>query len=214
MSSGSGKLVLSLPLPAGEDGDTSPLPQAGRVPRLPAQHHAGAEGPERPARAAAAGRPGRRQEEERRGRLLVAASAAGCGLTRACIGGGSSMLCPRERPGELARFYTVSEPRRHPRGHTVYKVTARVSAARPAGAPAATVLPRSPPDVQPPDVCVSRRGGWREEEEEGSPRQEALGAVSRTYFRLQCWPPLQGSSYTLILGAGSATEMGLPTTMP
>ncbi|KYO43619.1 ribosomal protein S6 kinase delta-1 isoform D [Alligator mississippiensis] len=46
------------------------------------------------------------------------------------------MLCPRERPGELARFYTVSEPRRHPRGHTVYKVTARI------------VSRRNPEDVQ------------------------------------------------------------------
>uniref|UniRef100_A0A8C3R1W7 Ribosomal protein S6 kinase delta-1 n=1 Tax=Cyanoderma ruficeps TaxID=181631 RepID=A0A8C3R1W7_9PASS len=37
------------------------------------------------------------------------------------------MLSPRERGADLARFYTVTEPRRHPRGHTVYKVTARVS---------------------------------------------------------------------------------------
>ncbi|XP_054678685.1 ribosomal protein S6 kinase delta-1 isoform X3 [Grus americana] len=36
------------------------------------------------------------------------------------------MLSPRERGGDLARFYTVTEPRRHPRGHTVYKVTARI----------------------------------------------------------------------------------------
>ncbi|NXA35433.1 KS6C1 kinase, partial [Eudromia elegans] len=35
------------------------------------------------------------------------------------------MQSPRERGG-LARFYTVTEPRRHPRGHTVYKVTARI----------------------------------------------------------------------------------------
>ncbi|XP_030302924.1 ribosomal protein S6 kinase delta-1 isoform X4 [Calypte anna] len=32
------------------------------------------------------------------------------------------MLSPRERSGDLARFYTVTEPRRHPRGHTVYKI--------------------------------------------------------------------------------------------
>ncbi|XP_075781294.1 ribosomal protein S6 kinase delta-1 isoform X2 [Pelodiscus sinensis] len=32
----------------------------------------------------------------------------------------------RELAGELARFYTVTEPQRHPRGHTVYKVTARI----------------------------------------------------------------------------------------
>uniref|UniRef100_A0A8C0KJW1 Ribosomal protein S6 kinase delta-1 n=1 Tax=Canis lupus dingo TaxID=286419 RepID=A0A8C0KJW1_CANLU len=38
------------------------------------------------------------------------------------------MTSPRERGGDLARFYTVTEPQRHPRGYTVYKVTARVSA--------------------------------------------------------------------------------------
>ncbi|XP_074846089.1 ribosomal protein S6 kinase delta-1 isoform X2 [Carettochelys insculpta] len=32
----------------------------------------------------------------------------------------------RELAGELARFYTVTEPQRHPRGYTVYKVTARL----------------------------------------------------------------------------------------
>ncbi|KYO43616.1 ribosomal protein S6 kinase delta-1 isoform X2 [Alligator mississippiensis] len=53
------------------------------------------------------------------------------------------MLCPRERPGELARFYTVSEPRRHPRGHTVYKVTARI------------VSRRNPEDVQ--EIVVWKR---------------------------------------------------------
>lgn len=37
------------------------------------------------------------------------------------------MTAPRERSADLARFYTVTEPRRHPRGYTVYKVTARVS---------------------------------------------------------------------------------------
>lgn len=38
------------------------------------------------------------------------------------------MTSPRERGADLARFYTVTEPQRHPRGYTVYKVTARVSA--------------------------------------------------------------------------------------
>jgi len=47
------------------------------------------------------------------------------------VAAAGSMLSPRERGGELARFYTVTEPRRHPRGHTVYKVTARVSQRRP-----------------------------------------------------------------------------------
>lgn len=51
------------------------------------------------------------------------------------------MLSPRERGGDLARFYTVTEPRRHPRGHTVYKVTARVSQC-PAGP---EPRPRPPP---------------------------------------------------------------------
>ena len=42
--------------------------------------------------------------------------------------GGGRMTSPRERGADLARFYTVTEPQRHPRGYTVYKVTARVSA--------------------------------------------------------------------------------------
>uniref|UniRef100_A0A673VEB7 Ribosomal protein S6 kinase delta-1 n=1 Tax=Suricata suricatta TaxID=37032 RepID=A0A673VEB7_SURSU len=36
------------------------------------------------------------------------------------------MTSPRERGADLARFYTVTEPQRHPRGYTVYKVTARI----------------------------------------------------------------------------------------
>uniref|UniRef100_A0A8D2JLL0 Ribosomal protein S6 kinase delta-1 n=1 Tax=Sciurus vulgaris TaxID=55149 RepID=A0A8D2JLL0_SCIVU len=36
------------------------------------------------------------------------------------------MTAPRERSADLARFYTVTEPQRHPRGYTVYKVTARI----------------------------------------------------------------------------------------
>uniref|UniRef100_A0A2K6G7W7 non-specific serine/threonine protein kinase n=1 Tax=Propithecus coquereli TaxID=379532 RepID=A0A2K6G7W7_PROCO len=37
------------------------------------------------------------------------------------------MTSSRERGADLARFYTVTEPQRHPRGYTVYKVTARVT---------------------------------------------------------------------------------------
>lgn len=37
-----------------------------------------------------------------------------------------SMISQREK-GELARFYTVTDPRKHEKGYTVYKVTARVS---------------------------------------------------------------------------------------
>ncbi|XP_003419937.1 ribosomal protein S6 kinase delta-1 isoform X4 [Loxodonta africana] len=36
------------------------------------------------------------------------------------------MSAPREQGADLARFYTVTEPQRHPRGYTVYKVTARI----------------------------------------------------------------------------------------
>lgn len=32
--------------------------------------------------------------------------------------------------GELARFYTVTDPKKHQKGYTVYKVTARVSGGR------------------------------------------------------------------------------------
>ncbi|KAJ8270507.1 hypothetical protein GJAV_G00115700 [Gymnothorax javanicus] len=35
------------------------------------------------------------------------------------------MISQRER-GELARFYTVTDPKKHPKGYTVYKVTARI----------------------------------------------------------------------------------------
>lgn len=38
------------------------------------------------------------------------------------------MTSPWGHSADLARFYTVTEPQRHPRGYTVYKVTARVSA--------------------------------------------------------------------------------------
>lgn len=38
------------------------------------------------------------------------------------------MSSPWGHSADLARFYTVTEPQRHPRGYTVYKVTARVSA--------------------------------------------------------------------------------------
>ncbi|NWT54111.1 KS6C1 kinase, partial [Erythrocercus mccallii] len=53
------------------------------------------------------------------------------------------MLSPRERGADLARFYTVTEPRRHPRGHTVYKVTARI------------VSRKNPEDVQ--EIVVWKR---------------------------------------------------------
>ncbi len=36
------------------------------------------------------------------------------------------MISQRDR-GELARFYTVTDPKKHQKGYTVYKVTARVS---------------------------------------------------------------------------------------
>ncbi|NXU98099.1 KS6C1 kinase, partial [Cettia cetti] len=53
------------------------------------------------------------------------------------------MLSPREHGADLARFYTVTEPRRHPRGHTVYKVTARI------------VSRKNPEDVQ--EIIVWKR---------------------------------------------------------
>lgn len=53
------------------------------------------------------------------------------------------MTAPRERSADLARFYTVTEPQRHPRGYTVYKVTARV------------VSRKNPEDVQ--EIIVWKR---------------------------------------------------------
>lgn len=53
------------------------------------------------------------------------------------------MTSSRERGADLARFYTVTEPQRHPRGYTVYKVTARV------------VSRRNPEDVQ--EIIVWKR---------------------------------------------------------
>ncbi|XP_077793701.1 ribosomal protein S6 kinase delta-1 isoform X7 [Macaca mulatta] len=53
------------------------------------------------------------------------------------------MTSYRERSADLARFYTVTEPQRHPRGYTVYKVTARV------------VSRRNPEDVQ--EIIVWKR---------------------------------------------------------
>lgn len=53
------------------------------------------------------------------------------------------MTSTRERGADLARFYTVTEPQRHPRGYTVYKVTARV------------VSRRNPEDVQ--EIIVWKR---------------------------------------------------------
>nr|Q8BLK9.2 RecName: Full=Ribosomal protein S6 kinase delta-1; Short=S6K-delta-1; AltName: Full=52 kDa ribosomal protein S6 kinase [Mus musculus] len=53
------------------------------------------------------------------------------------------MTSPWGHSADLARFYTVTEPQRHPRGYTVYKVTARV------------VSRRNPEDVQ--EIIVWRR---------------------------------------------------------
>ncbi|XP_004387580.1 ribosomal protein S6 kinase delta-1 isoform X2 [Trichechus manatus latirostris] len=53
------------------------------------------------------------------------------------------MSAPREWSADLARFYTVTEPQRHRRGYTVYKVTARV------------VSRRNPEDVQ--EIIVWKR---------------------------------------------------------
>ncbi|XP_048346726.1 ribosomal protein S6 kinase delta-1 isoform X1 [Sphaerodactylus townsendi] len=53
------------------------------------------------------------------------------------------MISPRDRGGEVARFYTVTEPKRHPRGYTLYKVTARI------------VSRRNPEDVQ--EIVVWKR---------------------------------------------------------
>lgn len=53
------------------------------------------------------------------------------------------MSAAREWGADLARFYTVTDPQRHPRGHTVYKVTARV------------VSRRNPEDVQ--EIIVWKR---------------------------------------------------------
>ncbi|XP_036058173.1 ribosomal protein S6 kinase delta-1 isoform X4 [Onychomys torridus] len=53
------------------------------------------------------------------------------------------MTSPWGHSADLARFYTVTEPQRHPRGYTVYKVTARV------------VSRRNPEDVQ--EIIVWKR---------------------------------------------------------
>ncbi|XP_007950825.1 ribosomal protein S6 kinase delta-1 [Orycteropus afer afer] len=53
------------------------------------------------------------------------------------------MSSSREWGADLARFYTVTEPQRHPKGYTVYKVTARV------------VSRRNPEDVQ--EIIVWKR---------------------------------------------------------
>ncbi|XP_029449078.1 ribosomal protein S6 kinase delta-1 isoform X2 [Rhinatrema bivittatum] len=52
------------------------------------------------------------------------------------------MISPRDR-GDLARFYTVTDPKKHQKGYTVYKVTARI------------VSRRNPEDVQ--EVVVWKR---------------------------------------------------------
>ncbi|KAK2846159.1 hypothetical protein Q7C36_011013 [Tachysurus vachellii] len=52
------------------------------------------------------------------------------------------MISQRER-GELARFYTVTDPKRHKKGYTVYKVTARI------------ISRKNPEDVQ--EITVWKR---------------------------------------------------------
>ncbi|XP_040016687.2 ribosomal protein S6 kinase delta-1 isoform X1 [Gasterosteus aculeatus] len=52
------------------------------------------------------------------------------------------MISQRDR-GELARFYTVTDPKKHPKGHTVYKVTARI------------ISRKNPEDVQ--EITVWKR---------------------------------------------------------
>ncbi|XP_066554137.1 ribosomal protein S6 kinase delta-1 [Amia ocellicauda] len=52
------------------------------------------------------------------------------------------MISQRER-GELARFYTVTDPKKHQKGYTVYKVTARI------------ISRRNPEDVQ--EITVWKR---------------------------------------------------------
>nr|XP_033792438.1 ribosomal protein S6 kinase delta-1 isoform X7 [Geotrypetes seraphini] len=52
------------------------------------------------------------------------------------------MISPRDR-GDLARFYTVTDPKKHQKGYTVYKVTARI------------VSRRNPEDVQ--EIVVWKR---------------------------------------------------------
>ncbi|XP_028580500.2 ribosomal protein S6 kinase delta-1 isoform X1 [Podarcis muralis] len=53
------------------------------------------------------------------------------------------MISPQGRGGDVARFYTVTEPKRHPRGYTLYKVTARI------------VSRKNPEDVQ--EIVVWKR---------------------------------------------------------
>ncbi|XP_044280543.1 ribosomal protein S6 kinase delta-1 isoform X6 [Varanus komodoensis] len=53
------------------------------------------------------------------------------------------MRSSRERGGDVARFYTVTDPKRHPRGYTLYKVTARI------------VSRKNPEDVQ--EIVVWKR---------------------------------------------------------
>ncbi|KAM6915386.1 ribosomal protein S6 kinase delta-1 isoform 1-T1 [Xenentodon cancila] len=52
------------------------------------------------------------------------------------------MISPRDR-GELARFYTVTDPKKHRKGYTVYKVTARI------------ISRKNPEDVQ--EITVWKR---------------------------------------------------------
>lgn len=63
---------------------------------------------------------------------VLVLGAAEAGAARWSPAGGSTgrgrMTSPWGHSADLARFYTVTEPQRHPKGYTVYKVTARVSA--------------------------------------------------------------------------------------
>uniref|UniRef100_A0A3B4FP68 Ribosomal protein S6 kinase C1 n=1 Tax=Pundamilia nyererei TaxID=303518 RepID=A0A3B4FP68_9CICH len=52
------------------------------------------------------------------------------------------MISQRDR-GELARFYTVTDPKKHQKGYTVYKVTARI------------ISRKNPEDVQ--EITVWKR---------------------------------------------------------
>ncbi|TMS12452.1 Ribosomal protein S6 kinase delta-1 [Larimichthys crocea] len=52
------------------------------------------------------------------------------------------MISQRDR-GELARFYTVTDPKKHKKGYTVYKVTARI------------ISRKNPEDVQ--EITVWKR---------------------------------------------------------
>ncbi|GCC40014.1 hypothetical protein chiPu_0024407, partial [Chiloscyllium punctatum] len=39
-------------------------------------------------------------------------------------------MLPQKNKGDLVRFYTITDPKRHRKGYTVYKVTARIVSRR------------------------------------------------------------------------------------